>query len=130
MKHLIVFTLFTILACCSCSTSRISNLASRIAIDTIYISNVQYDSIYINRSSDIDRTRDTVTITKTLTEYRYKMLRDTIYKTKVDSIPYEVTITEVKEVTRALTWFDHLTRAVFFILCGILILKIYGLIHG
>lgn len=57
---------------CSCGTTRHVQMqaAEHVHKDTVYLSNIQYDSIYINRSSDIDRTRDTVMITKTLTEYR------------------------------------------------------------
>lgn len=80
--------------------------------DTIYIHNQRYDSIYITRTSDTDRTRDTITITKTNTEYRFRFLRDTIKVIQRDSIPYEVTVTEVKEIQRPLTWFDKISRAI------------------
>ena len=51
-------------------------------------------------------------------EYRYKLLQDTIRVVERDSIPYEVTITEVKEITRPLTWYDHFSRAVLWINIG------------
>ena len=80
--------------------------------DTLYINKEHYDSIYITRTSDTDRTRDTITITKNNTEYRFRFLRDTIYKTRIDSIPYEVTVIETKEIKRPLTWFDKISRAI------------------
>lgn len=88
----------------SCSTTRHMQLqvAEHIQKDTVFLSNIQYDSIYIDRSSDIDRTRDT--ITKTMTEYRYKYLRDTVRIVQRDTIPYEVRITEVKEVRYIPPW--------------------------
>lgn len=61
---------------------------------------------------------DTLYIKDVSIEYRYKMLRDTIYKTQVDSIPYKVTITEVKEIHRPLTWYDHFSRAVLWLNIG------------
>ena len=63
---------------------------------------------------------DTLYIKDVSIEYRYKMLRDTIYKTQVDSIPYQVTVTEIKEITRPLTWYDHLTQSVFWVVIGVL----------
>lgn len=75
----------------SCQTTKTIPLET-LRHDTLYINKEQYDSIYITRTSDTDRTRDTITITKTMTEYRYKHLRDTIYKTRIDSIPYEVIV--------------------------------------
>ena len=117
----LIVIIVSLLAMTSCSSTKpVTQLVHDIRTDTLYLSNIQYDSIYINRTSDIDRTRDTVTITKTLTEYRYKLLRDTIYRVQRDSIPYRVTITEIKEVTRPLTWFDHLTRFCFVLVFGFL----------
>jgi hypothetical protein len=95
----------------------------------LYHQHIQYDSIYIyhdryqeyRRASHPEHTTrhpehtirhpelvsgsppDTVIITKVSTEYRYKFLRDTIRIIRRDSIPYEVTITEVKEV-KCIPW--------------------------
>ena len=62
-------------------------------------------------------------------EYRYKLLRDTVERVKLevvrDSIPYEVRITEVKEVThtpwtvKLLAW----TGAFFLLLLIIWIIR-------
>ena len=135
---LIGILLFTLLVCCSCgSTKVVTQTVEHVRKDTIYLSNIQYDSIYVyqdhvsehhigkmepvtNLEKDIlipIRT-DTLYIKDKSIEYRYKMLRDTIYKTQVDSIPYQVTITETKEITRPLTWFDHISRAVLWLNIG------------
>ena len=129
---------FTLLVCCSCgSTKVVTQTVEHVRKDTVYLSNIQYDSIYVyqdhvsehhigkmepvtNLENDIlipIRT-DTLYIKDKSIEYRYKMLRDTIYKTQVDSIPYQVTITETKEITRPLTWFDHISRAVLWLNIG------------
>ena len=129
---------FTLLVCCSCgSTKVVTQTVEHVRKDTVYLSNIQYDSIYIyqdhvsehhigkmepvtNLEKDIlipIRT-DTLYIKDKSIEYRYKMLRDTIYKTQVDSIPYQVTITETKEITRPLTWYDHFSRAVLWLNIG------------
>lgn len=101
----------------SCSVTKTVPIET-IRKDTVYLSNIQYDSIYINRSSDTDRTRDTITITKTMTEYRYKFLRDTVRIVQRDSIPYEVRITETKEIRKPPNLFDYLCHLSFGILIG------------
>lgn len=60
--------------------------------DTTYINKVQRDSIYQLDSVYILDRGDTVLITKTKYLYRDKLVRDTVYRSKVDSIqvPYPV----------------------------------------
>lgn len=118
MKHFIILLTACILIGCSSMRPVATQLVERTSVDTVYLSNVQYDSIYIYKDKLTDRSRDTIYIKDVSVEYRYKLLRDTVYKTQVDSIPYQVTVTEIKEITRPLTWFDHLTRACFWLLLG------------
>lgn len=127
----------TILVCCSCgSTKVVTQAVERTSVDTVYLSNIQYDSIFVS----VDHSQeyhlnhlnslkpyetDTLFIKDVSVEYRYKMLRDTIYKVQSDSIPYEVRITEVKEIQRPLTFFDRLCRSCFFLLLGAILLTLY-----
>ena len=125
--------LLTLLTVYSCSTSRhVTQLVERTSVDTLYLSNVQYDSIYIfqERTSDYHMNplnplkpseTDTVFIKDVSVEYRYRLLRDTIYKTRVDSIPVIREVEVVREVPRPKTWFDRLCRYAFFLLCGALL---------
>lgn len=110
--------------------------------DTVYLSNVRFDSVYVSHDSRWEYHRalepvrvdsltpypDTIVITKVETEYRYRVIRDTIERVKIetvrDSIPYEVRITEVKEVPRQRTWFDKLCYCCFGILILLLGFKI------
>lgn len=131
---------FTCLVCCSCgSTRHVTHLVEHTSIDTIYLSNIQYDSIYIYQdhvsehhlgtlpttTSDgqylkLPMRTDTLYIKDKSIEYRYKLLRDTIRVVERDSIPYQVTVTEVKEIIRPLTFYDHLTRSVFWLVIGVM----------
>lgn len=117
------------LACCSCGSTKVVPLESirdHQVHDTIYINNVQYDSIYVSQDKFIDRTKDTILIRQHDVEYRYKLLRDTIERIKLevrhDSIPYEVRITEIKQVKYIPSWIK--TLAIIGII-GILVLLIY-----
>lgn len=145
----IMFACVILLTCCSCgSTKHITQLVRDVRVDTVYLSNVQYDSIYIYQDHisehhlgtlptnltpeqylNTPMRTDTLYIKDKSIEYRYKMLRDTIYKTQVDSIPYQVTITEVKEIQRPLTWYDHFSRAVLWLNIGFVIYWLIRLIR-
>ena len=71
---------------------------------------------------------DTLYVKDVSIEYRYKLLKDTIRVVERDSIPYQVTVTEIKEITRPLTWYDHLTRSVFWIVIGAISIYLVRLI--
>lgn len=113
------------LACCSCGSTKVvplETIRDHQVHDTIVLHSIQYDSVYIYKEMDKDYRRDlhkpltinpqplvdTILIRQHDVEYRYKLLRDTIYKTKIeilrDSIPYEVRITEVKQVKYTPPW--------------------------
>ena len=130
MKRLLIIllALLSALVLTGCATRRQLQVVDRTSVDTIYLSNVQYDSIYIFQDRQLDRSRDTVYLRDVSVEYRYRHLRDTIYKVQHDSIPYQVTVTEVKEITRPLSLFDHLTHFTFWLVVGALLLLIIRVI--
>ena len=130
MKRLliIILALLSALVLTGCATRRQLQVVERTSVDTVYLSNVQYDSIYIFQNRQLDRSRDTVYLRDVSVEYRYRHLRDTIYKVQHDSIPYQVTVTEVKEITRPLSLFDHLTHFTFWLVVGALLLLIIRVI--
>lgn len=124
MKNYLLFILSLVTFCTfiGCrSAKQAAQLIREVRTDTLYLSNVQYDSIFVFNDRQLDRSRDTLLIRETNTEYRYKLLRDTVYKVQHDSIPYEVRIETVREVPRPKTWFDRLCRYAFFLLCGALL---------
>ena len=130
MKRLLIIllALLSALVLTGCATRRQLQVVERTSVDTVYLSNVHYDSIYVSQDKYIDRSRDTLLIKDKTVEYRYRHLRDTIYKVQHDSIPYQVTVTEVKEITRPLSLFDHLTHFTFWLVVGALLLLIIRVI--
>ena len=138
-----------LLVCCSCGSTKMgTQTVEHSCVDTIYLSNVQYDSIYIYQDHvrehhigplqpmtsngeylNTPTRTDTLYIKDVSIEYRYKMLRDTIYKSQVDSIPYQVTVTEVKEISRPLTWYDHLSRSILWLNIGFVLLIVIRMIR-
>lgn len=100
----IVIVIVIALLIAGCKGSQHLAVSERITHDTCYISNVQYDSIYIDNQHFVDRGKDTVVIRDKSVEFRYKMLRDTIKVVQRDSIPYEVRVIETK-VERYTPWY-------------------------
>lgn len=108
--------LLTVLTVYSCSAPRhVSQLVRDIHKDTVYLSNTQYDSIYIVKDRFQDRTKDTVYLKDVSIEYRYKMIHDTVKVVQRDSIPYEVTVVQTKEIVRPLTAYDKASRFCFWL---------------
>lgn len=128
MRPKVLATIFVIVSALliSCATPKhVTQLVEHVSKDTVYLSNTKYDSIYIYQDKLVDRSRDTLYIKDKSIEYRYKLLRDTVRIVQRDSIPYEVIVTEVKEITRPLTWYDHLTRLSFWFLVGAILSYLY-----
>ena len=100
-NRLIAFILFLfLLLLSSCKTT--SNTTDIVPVhsathDTIFLRKLKYDSIYIDRWQRIERKADTVFCDRAKTEFRYRLLRDTVYKTRTDTIPVVKQVPVVKK---------------------------------
>lgn len=104
-------------------------MVEHVSKDTVYLSNSQYESVYIYKEMDKDYRRgipnpstlnpqlspDTVYLKDVSIEYRYKMIHDTVKVVQRDSIPYEVTVVQTKEIVRPLTAYDKASRFCFWL---------------
>lgn len=101
LVRLIAFILFLfLLLLSSCRTA--SNTTAIVPVhsathDTILLSKVKYDSVYIDRWQRIERKADTVFCDRAKTEFRYRLLRDTVYKTRTDTVPVVKQVPVVKK---------------------------------
>lgn len=101
LARLIAFILFLfLLLLSSCKTT--SNTTAIVPVhsathDTILLSKVKYDSVYIDRWQRIERKADTVFCDRAKTEFRYRLLRDTVYKTRTDTVPVVKQVPVVKK---------------------------------
>ena len=86
--------------------------------DTLIVTKVQHDSIYINDSTVVTEKGDTVKIEKWHTKYVEKQVHDTLYISKTDTIPKPYPVE--KEVPAELTWWQqtriHIGGIVIFLL--------------
>lgn len=95
-----------------------------VKVDTTYINKLQRDSIYILDSVYVKEKGDTILIEKYKYLYRDKLVRDTLYMAKTDSIqvPYPVE----KELTRWQQFrMDFGGWAMCIVVISILILIVY-----
>lgn len=112
-----------LLLVCSCQTVKYVPVET-IKIDTTYINKLQRDSIYMLDSVYVKEKGDTVLIEKYKYLYRDKLVRDTMYISKADSIqvPYPVE----KELTRWQQFrMDFGGLAMCIVVISILILIVY-----
>ena len=122
--------LLSALVLTGCAIHRPLQVAEHVTRDTVYINKLHYDSIYVSRDHFTDRTRDTVYLRDVSVEYRYKLLRDTVFKVQHDSIPYEVRVVETK-VERHIPWWAKLLSwigalALILLLAHLLLLFLRG----
>ena len=127
MKKIIIFLILLVVACTliGCATSRqASGVAVASAHDTVYFNKVLYDSIYIDSWHHTYQKADTVVVEKTKLEYRYKLLRDTVFRARIDSVPVIREVEVVREVRRV-PWY---ARALSMLGALFLILMIFKIL--
>ena len=127
MKRLLVIILAIIAACTliGCSSGRqATKIVHEVSTDSSYQSNVQYDSIIIYQDRLMDRTRDTIYIKDKTVEYRYKMLRDTVYRLRIDSIPVVREVELVREV-RHIPWYAKVLSLLGVLLLVLILFKVF-----
>ena len=124
----IVILLFILLVACTligCATSKQATQVVESSLrDTIYLNKVVYDSIYIDNWHHTYLKADTVVVEKTKLEYRYKLLRDTVFRARIDSVPVIREVEVVREV-RSVPWF---VRALSMLGALFLILMIFKIL--
>ena len=127
MKHLIIF--LTLLTVYSCSTSRhVTGLVERTSVDTLYLSSQHFDSIYVYQDRQLDRSRDTIYLRDVSVEYRYRLLRDTVYKTRVDSIPVIREVEVIREV-RHIPWYAKLLSWIGALALLFLLIRVFSYVR-
>ena len=117
LPELVSFALLAVLVTsCGAARKQIETIYLR---DTTYISKVQVDSIFRRDSVFIKEKNDTIYIFKEKVRDRYRLLRDTVYRHKVDSV-YIDKIREVK-VEKQLTAWQKFKMNGFWILAAIVV---------
>ena len=121
MRHLIYLLFCTLLA--GCGTPRKLPVVERIQRDTVYLHQVQYDSVFVSQERYVDRSHDTLYVQERSVEYRYRLLRDTLRIHQVDSIPVIREVEVVREIVRT-PWYAKLLATVGLVGIFLFIFKI------
>ena len=82
-KHLLIIIAIA-LTICSCKT--LSTHTYGYTADTLYITTLHYDSIFIDRQTFTTYSHDTVYVDRWQTEYRYRTHIDTVYRSNTDTV--------------------------------------------
>lgn len=101
LPELVAFALLALLVTsCGAARKQIETIYLR---DTTYISKVQVDSVFRRDSVFVKEKNDTIYIYKEKVRDRYRLLRDTVYRHKVDSV-YIDRVREVKVEKELTAW--------------------------
>ena len=121
---LLIILMIALMGLMSCSTHRVVEQVKEMHTDTVYVTSLQYDSIYIYNDKTLDRTKDTVYLREYSTEYRYKLLRDTLRIIETDSIyiPYRVKVADNGKGKSFLPRFGELAKVAFLVVTAALAL--------
>ena len=128
VRYLFVSAL--LLVAVSCTTTRYVPVVEH-HTDTLRLSRNILDSIYVHDSIHVREKGDTVLVERWHTRYREKLAHDTIYKSRVDSIPAPYPVE--KKVEKELTWWQqtrlHLANVVLWLLGAAFVWWIGGVIR-
>lgn len=108
------FTLFffvmVVVLCCisSCTTTQYVPVVEY-HTDTLIQKMTQRDSIYLHDSTSVREKGDTVLIERWHTKYRDREVHDTVYQSRIDSVPAPYPVTEYVE--RKMSGIDKLLIA-------------------
>jgi hypothetical protein len=109
---------------CSCkSVEYVPVVQKETHTDSIYLTKVQRDSIWMHDSIRVEARNDTVRVDRWHTKYVERLLHDTLYLSKRDSIPvpYEVVKevpAKVSKMERTFMWLGILSLIALTLLVG------------
>lgn len=115
LPELVTFALLAVLTSCGAARKQVETIYLR---DTTYISKVQVDSVFRRDSLFVKEKNDTIYIYKEKVRDRYRLLRDTVYRHKVDSV-YIDRVREVKVEKELTAWQKFRLRGFWALLVAI-----------
>ena len=111
-----------LLALASCRSSQVATV-EKVFRDTVQTALWHYDSVYIDRFVKQDLRHDTILLTDHKTEYRYKVVHDTVQTVRTDSVPYPVRVVETRTLHKVPPWMYLIIGALSVIIFFLIIRK-------
>jgi hypothetical protein len=128
VNYLLIIAFLLLFA--SCTTTKVVTV-EKVKIDTTYITKWQRDSVWLHDSTIVREKGDMVLVEKWHTKYKEKQVHDTLYKSRVDSIPVPYPVEKLVE--KELTWWQqtrlHLANIILCLLGVVAVWWIGGLIR-
>ena len=116
---------FGLLLLTGCTTTKYVPIET-VRTDTLKVTKYERDSIYIHDSTIVREKGDTMIIEKWHTRWRDRWLHDTVYQSRVDSIPKPYPVE--KRVPAELTWWQqtrlHLANILLYALLAFGVIKL------
>ena len=122
-----LFCFLFVVACTlfGCATSRPTSQVVEASLrDTVYVNKVLYDSVYIDNWYYTYQKADTVVVEKSKLEYRYKVMRDTVFRARTDSVPVIREVEVVREV-RHVPWYAKVLSVLGVMLLVLFLFKVF-----
>ena len=122
-----LFCFLFVVACTlfGCATSRPTSQVVEASLrDTVYVNKVLYDSVYIDNWYYTYQKADTLVVEKSKLEYRYKVLRDTVFRARIDSVPVIREVEVVREV-RHVPWYAKVLSVLGVLLLILILFKVF-----
>jgi hypothetical protein len=116
---------FGLLLLTGCTTTKYVPVET-VRIDTMKVTKYERDSIYIHDSTIVREKGDTMLIEKWHTRWRDRWMHDTVYQSRVDSVPKPYPVE--KRVPAELTWWQqtrlHLANILLYALLAFGVIKL------
>ena len=116
---------FGLLLLTGCTTTRYVPVET-VRTDTLKVTKYERDSIYIHDSTIVREKGDTMLIEKWHTRWRDRWMHDTVYQSRVDSVPKPYPVE--KHVPAELTWWQqtrlHLANILLYALLAFGVIKL------
>ena len=129
MKKLIWLIIITAVLA-GCGTQRVqTEVVTRTLKDTMYLSRERFDSIFIDRWQTTDRNAETITIKERIKESRYRLIRDTVYHARADTIPI-IKEVEVTKNTAYIPWIYKYLSLIGLLAMGYILIRIFNLYYS
>ena len=115
------FIMFALCAMCSSCTMTQYVPVPEYHTDTLIVSKVQKDSIYVHDSVTVQQRGDTVWVDRWHTKWVNHLEHDTTYISKTDTVSKPYPVETIKEVEKPLTWWQETQMYAGDVLLAILI---------
>lgn len=121
----VILSVLSVISCSAPRTVPLNTVHQVTKVDTVYTNKVYFDSTYVSHQVFADRLHDTVFIRECNTEVRFRIMKDTVERVKLqlmhDSIPYPVVVESAKKSVAKVSIFSKVYQLCLFVFLGFLV---------